>query len=177
MKKILKVFFSIIIVSCVLTLFSGCDTREPTITEGEFPIYLEYEINGERYIIDDIVVCSYNGIDTTGFVPSRSYDVSLKNESNKTLMDFEDNTESKLTKGRTNEKASIRLHLGNGGYYLGDPDDKDHTPYISYDERYKTEPKVTYNDVTKLTNEQLEEIFGIKIIRFEFSSPIENIFE
>ena len=83
-------------------------------------------------------------------------------------MDFEDNTESKLTKGRTNEKASIRLHLGNGGYYLGDPDDKDYTPYISYDERYKTEPKVTHNDVTKLTNEQLEEIFGIKIMLFAF---------
>ena len=55
------------------------------------------------------------------------------------------------------------MHIGNGGYYLGDPDDKDYTPYISYDERYKTEPKVTHNDVTKLTNEQLEEIFGIKI--------------
>ena len=176
MKNVLKALLIIIIVLCVLTMAS-CGIKVPAITEGEFPIYLEYEINGERYIIDDIVVCSYNGIDTTGFIPIRSYSVSLKNESNKTLMVFEDNTESKLTKGRINEEASIRLHIGNGGYYLGDPDDKDHTPYISYDERYKTEPKVTHNDVTKLTNEQLEEIFGIKIIRFEFSSPIENAFE
>ena len=155
----------------------SCDIKEPAITEGEFPIYLEYEKYGARYIIDDIVVCSYNGIDTTGFIPFRSYSVSLKNESNTTLMFFVDNTESKLTKGRINEEASIRLHIGNGGYYLGDPDDKDYTPYISYDEQYKTEPKVTHIDFTKLTNEQLEEIFGIKIIRFEFSSPIENTFE
>ena len=176
MKHLFKALFIIIIVLCVLTMVS-CGFMAAAITEGEFPIYLEYEINGERYIIDDIVVCSYNGIDTTGLIPSRWYSVSLKNESNKTLMVFEDNTESKLTKGRINEEASIRLHIGNGGYYLGDPDDKDYTPYISYDERYKTEPKVTHNDVTKLTNEQLEEIFGIKIIRFEFSSPIENAFE
>ena len=155
----------------------SCDIKEPAITEGEFPIYLEYEKYGARYIIDDIVVCSYNGIDTTGFIPSRWYSVSLKNESNTTLMFFVDNTESKLTKGRINEEASIRLHIGNGGYYLGDPDAKDYTPYISYDEQYKTEPKVTHIDFTKLTNEQLEEIFGIKIIRFEFSSPIENTFE
>ena len=176
MKHLFKALFIIIIVLCVLTMVS-CDIKVPAITEGEFPIYLEYEINGVRYIIDEIVVCSYNGIDTTGFIPSRWYSVSLKNESNKTLMVFEDNTESKLTKGRINEEASIRLHIGDGGYYLGDPDDKDFTPYISYDEQYKTEPKVTHNDRTKLTNEQLEEIFGIKIIRFEFSSPIENAFE
>ena len=177
MKKILKVFFSIIIVSCVLTLFSGCDTREPTITEGEFPIYLEYEINGERYIIDDIVVCSYNGFDTTGLVPSRRYDVSLKNESNKTLMVFEDNTESKLTKGRINEEASIRLHIGNGGYYLGDPEDADRGPKIRYTEEYQTGPKESTITGTDLSYEQLEELFGIKVIRFEFSSPIDNTFE
>ena len=176
MKHLFKALFIIIIVLCVLTMVS-CGIKEPAITEGEFPIYLEYEKYGARYIIDDIVVCSYNGIDTTGFIPSRWYSVSLKNESNTTLMFFVDNTESKLTKGRINEEAYIRLHIGDGGYYLGDPDDKDHTPYISYDEQYKTEPKVTHIDVTKLTNEQLEEIFGIKIIRFEFSSPIENTFE
>ena len=176
MKSVLKAFLIIIIVLCVLTTAS-CDIKVPAITEGEFPIYLEYEINGERYIIDDVVVCSFRQIDTTSLLPSRAYSASLKNKSKRTLISFEENTESKLTKGRINEKASVYLYIGYGGYYLGDPDDKDFTPYISYDEQYKTEPKVTHNDRTKLTNEQLEEIFGIKIIRFEYSSPIENAFE
>ena len=176
MKHLFKALFIIIIVLCVLTMVS-CGIKEPVITEGEFPIYLEYEINGERYIIEDVVVCSFRKIDTTGLIPSRAYSISLKNESDQTLISFEENTVSKLTKGRINEKASVKLHLGNGGYYLGDPERQDSVPYIFYDETYKTEPKVTHNDVTKLTNEQLEEIFGIKIIRFEFGSPIENTFE
>ena len=176
MKNVLKAFLIIIIVLCVLTMAS-CGIKVPAITEGEFPIYLEYEINGERYIIDDVVVCSFRQIDTTSLLPSRTYSASLKNKSKRTLISFEENTESKLTKGRINEKASVYLYIGYGGYYLGDPDHKDHTPYIGYRETYKTEPKVTYEDDTELTNEQLEEIFGIKIIRFEFSSPIENTFE
>ena len=176
MKKLLKVVFLIMIVSCVPTLFSGC-VKEPVVTEGEFPIYLEYEMNGERYVIEDVVVCNFKKIDTTSIRPSRWYSASLKYKSKRTIISFEENTESKLTKGRINEESSVLLCIGDGGYYLGDPDEKDRGPYIGYHEVYKTEPKVTHNRITKLTNEQLEEIFGIKIIKFEFSEPIENTFE
>ena len=148
MKKILKAFYTIIIVSCVLTMFSGC-VKEPVITEGEFPICLEYEIDGERYVIEDVVVCSFKKIDTTSLRPSRWYSASLKYESKRTLISFEENTESKLIKGRINEESSVLLCIGDGGYFLGDPDEKDRVPYIGYHEIYKTEPKVTHNRITK----------------------------
>jgi hypothetical protein len=174
MKKIIVIILTLIIIF----IFLGCQyNREPQIQDGEFSIYLEYEIDGNIYVIDDIVVCRYNGFDTTSCRPIRTYSDSLKYKSSLTLVTFEENTESKLTSGRINEKASIRLNVGNGGYYLGDPDRKDMGPYIAYFESYKTEPKVTHNYVTKLTNKQLEEIFGIKIIRFEFDAQIENTFE
>lgn len=155
----------------------------PQITEGEFPFILEYEINGERHIIEDTVVCKFDGYDLSDPFPfidySRTWHQALKNEEeHKTLiLELEDNTESLLVKDRINIESRVNLFYGSGGYYLGDPDDAEKIPCINYVEKYKTSEKVTHNEVTLLTNEQLEKYFGIKIIRFEFSKPIENRFE
>ena len=34
----------------------------PEIRYGEFPFRLEYEINGERFVIEDTVICEFDGI-------------------------------------------------------------------------------------------------------------------
>ena len=82
-----------------------------------------------------------------------------------------------LVKGRINTEARVILYSGSGGYYLGDPNDKEDHPAINYVETYKISEKVSYTDLTELSYNQLEKLFGIKIIRFEFSEPIENKFE
>ena len=92
------------------------------------------------------------------------------------IIDFPNYTESALVDGRINENSRIVLNYGRGGYYMGDPSDKDNGPRINYVEICRTSEKVTHHYSTPLSSEQLEEIFGIKIIRFEFSSPIENEF-
>lgn len=150
---------------------------EPEITSGEFPFVIEYEFEGETYIVEDTVVCSYEGNDPSALVPTRSYSYYLKNDSNRLMIEFDANTESLLTEGQINEESRIVWYYGYGGYYLGDPKEADSGPCINYVEIYKSSPKVSHHQTTKLTNEQLEELFGIKIIRFEFSSPIENKFE
>ena len=150
---------------------------EPEITSGEFPFVIEYEFEGETYIIEDTVVCSYKGNDPSALVPTRSYSYDIKNNSDQLMIEFDANTESLLTKGQINEESRIVWYYGHGGYYLGDPKEADSGPCINYVEIYKSSPKVFHHQKTKLTNEQLEELFGIKIIRFEFSSPIENTFE
>jgi hypothetical protein len=38
----------------------------PEIRYGEFPFRLEYEINGERFIMEDTVVCEFDGIGVDG---------------------------------------------------------------------------------------------------------------
>ncbi len=157
-------------------LFSP-NLTEPEITSGEFPFVIEYEFEGETYIIEDTVVCSYEGNDPSALVPTRSYSYDLKNNSNRLMIEFDANTESLLTKGQINEESRIVWYYGHGGYYLGDPKKADSGPCINYVEICKTSPKVSHHQTTKLTNEQLEELFGIKIIRFEFSTPIENTFE
>ena len=182
----MKRLFSILIAFIMIFCLSGCKKGyepAPKITEGEFPFVLEYEIDGERYIIEDTVVCKFSGYDLSNPFPftdySRIWYESLKSgeEQKRLILEFEENTESVLVKGRTNIESKVILFYGSGGYYLGDSQYAEKIPCINYVEEYKTSEKVTHSEITPLTNEQLEEYFGIKIIRFEFSSPIENKFE
>jgi len=182
----MKRSFSIIIVFIMIFCLSGCEKGyepAPKITEGEFPFVLEYEMDGQRYIVEDTVVCTFSGYDLSDPFPlidySRIWHQSLKSgeEEKRLILELDENTESVFVKGRINAESKVNLFYGSGGYYLGDPEDSDRNPRIHYVEKYKTSEKVTHHEVTALTNEQLEEYFGIKIIRFEFSSPIENIFE
>lgn len=170
---------AVVAVTAILILsFSSCGMilQEPEITSGEFQIVVEYEIDGETYIIEDTVVCSYKGIDRTGGFPQRMYYSSLKGESDRTILELKKNTESFLTTGRVNDESYIVLYYGSGGYFLGDPDEADKGPCINYVERYSTAPNASHSEVTQLTYGQLEDFFGIKIIRFEFGEPIENTF-
>ncbi len=182
----MKRLFSILVVFLMIFCLSGCEKGyepAPQITEGEFPFVLEYEMDGQRYIIEDTVVCSFDGYDLSDPFPfidySRSWYQSLKSgeEQKRLILELDKNTESVLTKGRINTESNVNLFYGSGGYYLGDPEDSKRVPCINYVEEYKTTEKVIHYEVTKLTNEQLEEYFGIKIVRFEFSSPIENRFK
>ena len=189
MKKI------IILLLAVLTIlgFSGCTKKyeaAPQITEGEFPFVFEYELNGQRYLIEDTVVCSFDGYNSAtnnfaifGYPSSRKWKESLKSENEGDfgvlLIELEENTESVFTKGRITFDSSIFLDYGTAEYYMGDTSAISyHEPRIRYFEKYYNEDKKMPNSSFRtLTNEELERYFGIKIIRFEFSSPIENTFE
>lgn len=184
----MKRLFSIVIVFIMIFCLSGCKAKyEPTpqITEGKFPFVLEYEMNGERYLIEDTVICTYDGYDMSnnfaifGFPYSRSWKVSLESgdESKRLFIEFEPNSESVLVKGRINTESRVILYYGHGGYYLGDPNYKEKRPCINYSETYKISDNTSEVEFTELSYEQLEKYFGIKIIKFEFSEPIENKFE
>lgn len=182
MKKCFAFVISIWLIFCM----SGCEKnyeQAPAITEGEFPFVLEYEMDGQKYLIEDAVVCAFDGYDLSNpfpFMPySRTWTQSLKSgdESKKLFIEFDANIESALVEGRINVESRIILNYGSGGYYLGDPEGADRGPCINYVEEYKTSEKVSHTEVTKLSFEQLEDLFAIKIIRFEFSQPIQNTFD
>ena len=188
MYNFMKRCFLILLAFLILFCFVGCEEKyesAPQIAEGEFPFVVEYEFNGERYLIEDTVVCSWDGYDMSnnfaifGYPYSRIWDASLKSrdESKRVLIEFEPNAESLLVDGRNNIESRVILSYGSGGYYLGDPNDTEYYPRINYIENYEISSKMSKIDSTKLSNDQLEKLFGIKIIRFEFSEPIENKFE
>ncbi len=176
MRKIARTVTITIIIVLILVMCSGCYSAPPEIKSGEFPFVVEYEYEGKKYIIEDIAVCTYEGLNPDSGISMRWYSCDLKNDSNVRMITFEANTESLLVQGRINNKSYVTLYCGDGGYYLGDHLYRDSEPCIYYVERYNESPKAIRIQDTKLTNEQLEQLFGIKIIRFEFSEPIENKF-
>ena len=76
MKKILLTFLGVI--SIVLGYFSfpwiaidlhmrlSPDPPMPEITYGEFPFRLVYELNGEQIVIEDIIICEFDGFGMGG---------------------------------------------------------------------------------------------------------------
>lgn len=188
MKKFFLLVISLLLVFCL----TGCKERfdpAPQITEGEFPFVVEYEMNGERYLIEDTVVCKFAGYTSTnsfaifGYPSWRVWDESVKSgkegDFGILLMELEENTESVFVRGRINFESWVFIDYGSAEYYMGDSDKGyDKKPRIRYYEKYYDEDiEMPNSTFTTLTNEQLEKYFGIKIIRFEFSEPIENTFE
>ena len=182
MKKIVVIMLSLIFVFSL----AGCQKEyepEPQIKDGEFPFVVQYTLNGEKYLILDTVVCVWDGYDMSNGFPvipySRSWDARLKsgNESKRTLMEFDANSESKLVKGRINAESRLVLYYGSGGYYLGDPNDAQKHPCINYVEIYKISDAVSRTESTEISVEQLKNCFGLEITQFEFSNPIDNKFE
>ena len=159
------------------------EQKPPQITEGEFPFVVEYEINGKRYIIEDTVVCSFDGYDHSAwFAKPRTWNEHLKSgDEDKIIILHEENNYSVLTPGRLNEQSRVVLNYGSGEYYMGDKTNSRSMiyakPFFYYSERYQTDEKTTYNTGEKLSEKELKKYFGIKIIRFEFSKPIKNKFK
>ncbi len=186
MKKFTKVFISIIV---FLTIVCGvviagivlydifAPVNPPQITYGEFPFYVEYEMDGERYIIEDTLICEFTGIvHSLGISKVRTWDMNLKsgNEIMNVLFS-EENTPSVLKPKRMNVESQLWLDYGSAGYYMGDSAGRGAS--FEYRETWKISEKGTNTEDTRLNSKELEKHFGIKIIRFEFSKPIKNRFE
>ncbi len=154
----------------------------PMIPEGEFPFYVEYEMDGKRYVIEDTVVCSFDGYDNSAwFVRPRKWNESLKSGDNDKLTILrEENSYSVLKPKRLNERSSLLLNYGIAEYYMDDKlnliDLVNKKPGFYYSESYSTDERTTYVKVQKLSEKELEKYFGINVIRFEFSKPIKNKF-
>ena len=81
----------------VMVLFSlFIEQKPPQITDGEFPFVVEYEIDGERYIIEDTVVCSFVGYDHSAwFAKPRTWNEYLKSgDEDKRIILHEENNEN-----------------------------------------------------------------------------------
>ncbi len=171
------------VLSAVESLSLFIEQKPPQITEGEFPFVVEYEIDGERYIIEDTVVCSFDGYDHSAwFAKPRTWNEHLKSrDEDKRIILHEENNYSVLTPGRLNERSRVVLNYGSGEYYMGDKTNSRSMiyakPFFYYSERYKTDEKTEHNTGEKLSEKDLEKYFGIKVIRFEFSKPIKNKFK
>ena len=136
--------------------------KKPTITEGEFPFSITYELNGETVTINDVYKARYVAKDGHADTKARVYVGEIGDMG-------EGNTVYTL---KTDANARIELWTYfHPEYLMGDPaydyfDDAAFEPIIYY---FDSE-EIEYHDEETLTAQ------GVKLIGFEYPEPIENTF-
>ena len=161
MKKIVAILIALI----TLLSFSGCqNVPEPQIKEGEFPFEIVYEIDGKIITVNDVYVCEFDGfVWNKGIGKHRRWKGYLKRSGTEELVLLEDGD------------LKFAVSVGSPEYYMSDPDCaySDNTPTIYY---------IKSNEFGGTTSgtldiEPLLEQYKLKLISWEFSEPIQNLFE
>ncbi|MCL2679484.1 MAG: hypothetical protein FWF18_04285 [Dehalococcoidia bacterium] len=137
----------------------------PEIRYGEFPFRLEYEINGELIVIEDTVICEFDGVDVSweGDGKTRKWKSHLASGNDRVVLLDLDISEA------------ICALMGWAEYYMGDsnykPDEGGLIPDVYI---YDASQTVTYRDISI---DDLYYIYGIRLISWEFTDPIVNTFK
>ena len=185
MKRIISIIAIFTLICVSICSCAPKDETPPKIIEGQFTFCVEYIYNGETYKYEDAILCNYIGLK-----PNRGWGTPDKIRDWKSTLrssgeDYKDlliveqyNVESLFTKGRINSCSFVYLSFGRANYYMGEKEYSDiDAPCFYYYESFKNSSGTQSGENTVLTEEQLEEYFGIKVVEFNFSSPIENEYE
>lgn len=136
----------------------------PEIRYGEFPFRLEYEINGQRIVIEDTLICEYDGIGADeGRGKYRKWKQKLTSGN------------ERITLLKVGDKKETYYHPGSAKYYMGDFDSP-----IEYQHRFpdanifEKEGGITSNRLIRA--DQLLEQYNIKLISWDYTEPINNSF-
>lgn len=174
LKKIVIILVSIIAVIilapicfiflfCMLTNIIYPSPDVPVIKEAEFPFEIVYEKNGELVTVQDIYVCEYDGTYTHTGGKSRCWDEYFKSGNEDALVVFNDDT------------TEIGISIGLAWYYMEDP---------NYSKKNGKMIPTAYKRIYKnggvhgepLSAEELYSEYGVKIISWKLSEPIENTY-
>ena len=134
--------------------------KKPTTTEGEFLFSITYELDGETVTINDVYRARFVKNDGFANTKSRMYvgEIGNRGENNTIYILKED--ENTCVELRTNFYPD---------YLMGDPE------YDYFDEE-AFEPQIYYYDAEgqEYSDEETLLAQGIKLIGFEYPTPIEN---
>lgn len=150
------------IVATTVYLIIGSIALKPTVTKAEFPFKITYELDGETVTIEDVYEANFISSDEADNYKERYYSVKLlssgKNDTSFTL--------------KQNENTRIVLDTNfYADYLMGDSE-------YDYFEGAPFEPQIYYydeNEAEYYDEETLAEQ-GVKLISFEYPTPIENSF-
>ncbi len=146
------------IIFFIVTLLSP-NPPKPKVKYGEFPFKIEYEINGEKKLIKDSVICEFDGIEwNESRGKFRKWKWHLKSGNSTDLVIF----------SKINSTFHIYYYVGSPEYYMGDVNKNEQ--YALYSPGFWNNGDGRYLDNRDLTK------YGIKLINWEYSSPIVNKF-
>lgn len=135
---------------------------KPTVTEGEFPFSITYELDGERVTIDDVYKVRYVKNGGYADTKSREYIGEIGNRGeNETIYTLK-------------KEGNARIELWTyfyPDYMMGDAEydyfeEKDFKPILYYFDA----DEIEYQDEETLAAQ------GVKLIGFEYPTPIDNSF-
>ncbi|REK66644.1 MAG: hypothetical protein C6P35_08245 [Cohnella sp.] len=151
-----------------LFLYIGVKTQpnppHPAITYGEFPFRLEYEINGRRMVINDTLICEYDGVGVDeGQGKYRKWKQRLASGKERvTLLKVDDTTE-------------IYYNPGSPRYYMGDLGESVYFKHNFPDASIiKKDGRFTTDSVIRA--DLLQKEYNIRLIRWDYTQPIKNSF-
>ena len=154
-------------ITYIFKVWSIPDPPKPKITYGEFPFTLVYEINGEEKVIEDILICEYDGIVVYGGIPNkmRSWKESLKSGNKRIIL------------LKIDETNIVYYPIRNSaGYYMGDKTSGEikYSQNAGIDDIEKN-PNYVYDRY--ISAEELLNHYNIRITRWEIALPITNSFK
>ena len=137
----------------------------PEYKYGEFPFRLEYEIDGKNIVVEDTVICKFDGIEYNGGQGKiRKWESYLASTGEESLLLWQ-----------IDETGKIYCFVGDAEYYMGDekyPEKRPLAPRV-----YIVSSDFTYTDDNTLSQKRLLEKYNIEFIGWEFTDPITNTFK
>lgn len=146
-----------------LLIYFGLSSEEnppkPAFTYGEFPFYLEYEINGQIMIVEDTVIVKYDGIglsEGTGKYIKWKQTLASGNEE---VVLFKDG-----------ESVKLILTVRERNYHLEEVENEYNLlPKVIKEERKGRRTSKDYISEVELFNE-----YKMKLIKFEYGEPLKK---
>ena len=167
MRKILIVLSLVLIISLSLTS-CGFLVPRPEIKEGRFNFSITYEINGEVNTFSAVYVCEFDGT-------SWSLDGGYSRDwADRVEADYVGDDYSAVV-GTTDDGGDIILFFGiYPEYFMGDSTADREAPepqiYVSF--------TISEDEVSTVGDpEEVEALYGIRIISCEYDPPVQNTFK
>lgn len=149
------------------------DPPEPEIKYGEFPISITYEVNGDIKVVEDIIVCEFDGVEDYGSGGRRRKWKSYLKSGNK-----------QITLLKIDNTSELSSWYGLPDYYMGDlrfgtKEEYERRRAQNFDSEFITLGKWIdgeFKSSAVSAGEALEK-YGLKIIDVQYSEPIKNSFK
>jgi hypothetical protein len=162
-----KIFLPVIILVVTILAIAAYSVissiaKKPAVTEKEFPFSITYELNGEKVTISDVYKVRFDRNDGYADTKTRVYVGEIGNMG-------EGNTVYTLKK---DENTRVELFTNfYPDYLMGDAE-------YDYFDGEAFEPQIYYYDAEEqeYSDEETLSAQGVKLISFEYPTPIENSF-
>ena len=166
------IILALYLAATALLLIFGYGVKKPALQEQEFPFSITYTLDGEQKTVSGVFVCEYVGRSFTleGGDFTREWKGYVEGVEN-----LHDTYYATVCVGETDDGGEILLSLGVfAAHFMGEPDFADSVIEPSLFIVHSSEDNLSSESSDD--PEELEGVYGLKIIDYHYDAPIENSF-